>query len=98
MAHAIDIHSQTLIISYIELFLNDCTRFYDRQFITRGMMIKDLLIRFEKALDDCFISEKALESGISSVRYFAEMLYLSPNYFGDLIKKKLEKRHRSIFN
>ena len=32
--HNIDKHSKKLIVSNIELFLNYCMRFYDRQFIT----------------------------------------------------------------
>src|SRR5689334_745516 len=35
LEHAIDTHSKRLIVSNIELFLNYCVRFYDRQFITR---------------------------------------------------------------
>ncbi|WP_317162873.1 hypothetical protein [Sphingobacteruim zhuxiongii] len=35
LQHALDKHSKQLIISNIELFLNYCTRFYDRQFLTR---------------------------------------------------------------
>jgi hypothetical protein len=38
LQHAIDKHSKQLIVSNIELFLNYCTRFYDRQFITRDNM------------------------------------------------------------
>ena len=91
LEHAIDTHSKTLIVSYIELFLNYCNRFYDRQFITRGHVNKDLLARFEKVLDDYFASEMPLESGLPSVRYCAEKLFLSANYLGDLLKKETGK-------
>ena len=84
----LDKHSRTLIVSNIELFLNYCMRFYDRQFITRGNVNKDILVRFETLLADYFKSEKAQISGLPSVAYCAEMLNLSPNYFGDLIKKE----------
>lgn len=84
----IDQHSKTLIVSNIELFLNYCQRFYDRQFITRANANKDILIRFENLLNDYFASDKALLSGLPTVTYCAEQLFLSPNYFGDLIKKE----------
>lgn len=91
LEHAIDSHSKTLIITYIELFLNYCRRFYERQFITRNHVNKDVLSRFEKVIDDYFSSEMPLESGLPSVRYCAEKLYLSPNYLGDLLKKETGK-------
>jgi len=84
----IDQHSKTLIVSNIELFLNYCKRFYDRQFITRININKDILTRFENLLADYFKSGKAQSLGVPSVAYCAEQLYLSANYFGDLIKKE----------
>ncbi|HEX8607645.1 MAG TPA: AraC family transcriptional regulator [Pedobacter sp.] len=84
----IDKHSKTLIVSNIELFLNYCMRFYDRQFITRTNINKDILVRFENLLNDYLRSDKAHTMGLPSVSYCAEQLYLSANYFGDLIKKE----------
>ncbi|MBP3356284.1 MAG: helix-turn-helix transcriptional regulator [Rikenellaceae bacterium] len=88
LQHAIDKHSKTLIVSNIELFLNYCIRFYDRQFITRNHVNSDLLGRFERLLDDYFHSDKPHTLGLPSVRWCAGELNLSPNYFGDLIKKE----------
>jgi AraC-like DNA-binding protein len=84
----IDKHSKTLIVSNIELFLNYCMRFYDRQFITRNNVNKDILVRFENLLKDYFTSDKTQTLGLPSVTYCAEQLHLSANYFGDLIKKE----------
>jgi len=84
----IDKHSKTLIVSNIELFLNYCMRFYDRQFITRNNVNKDILVRFENLLDEYFAQGKAVIAGLPSVAYCADRLHLSPNYFGDLIKKE----------
>ncbi len=91
LEHAIDKHSKTLIVSYVELFLNYCQRFYDRQFITRSNVNKNILVRFEKVLDDYFSSEIAIESGLLTVSYCADKLFISPNYLGDLLKKETGK-------
>ncbi len=91
LQHAIDSHSKTLIVSYLELFLNYCKRFYERQFITRSHVNKDILVRFEKILKDYFSSDLPLDSGLPSVRYCADKLFISPNYLGDLLKKETGK-------
>jgi AraC-like DNA-binding protein len=88
MDQNIDKHSKTLIVSNIELLLNYCMRFYDRQFITRSNVNKDILMRFENLLEDYFRSEKAQALGLPGVAYCAEQLHLSANYFGDLIKRE----------
>ncbi|MGM5629892.1 AraC family transcriptional regulator [Apibacter raozihei] len=88
---SIDKHSKTLIASNIELFLNYCTRFYDRQFITRDNANKGILERFERVLNQYFESDKPLNIGLPSVGYCADELHLSANYFGDLIKKETGK-------
>jgi len=91
LEHAIDTHSRTLIASNIELLLNYCRRFYDRQFITRDHAHKDLLARFETLLDDYFQSDKPQTLGLPSVSYCAGELSLSAKYFGDLVKKETGK-------
>ncbi len=91
LKHAIDKHSKKLIVSNIELFLNYCVRFYDRQFITRDHVSIGTLEKFESLLNDYFSSEKPQDVGIPSVAFFANELHLSANYFGDLIKKDTGK-------
>jgi AraC family transcriptional activator of pobA len=91
LEHAIDKHSKTLIVTNIELFLNYCVRFYDRQFITRDVAHKGILQRFEDVLTEYFQSDKPQTIGLPSVTYCAEQLNLSTNYFGDLIKKDTGK-------
>jgi AraC family transcriptional activator of pobA len=88
LQHPIDKHSRKLIVSTIELFLNYCERFYDRQFITREHINKDILTRFEELLDNYFKSDKPGQIGLPSVAYCADELNLSTKYFGDLIKKE----------
>ncbi|WP_093833030.1 helix-turn-helix domain-containing protein [Spirosoma endophyticum] len=84
----IDKHTKGLIASNIELLLNYCIRFYDRQFITRDDANKGILERFEDLLTGYFSSDKPQSEGLPSVGYCAEVLHLSPNYFGDLVKKE----------
>jgi AraC-like DNA-binding protein len=91
LEHAIDKHSNKLIASNIELLLNYCNRFYDRQFITRDNTNKGILEMFEELLNDYFSSDKSQKVSLPSVTYFAEELHLSPNYFGDLMKKETGK-------
>lgn len=88
LQHAIDKHSKQLLANNIELFLNYCTRFYDRQFITRENINKGVLERFENLLNGYFSSDKPVNIGLPTVSYCAEELNLSANYFGDLIKKE----------
>lgn len=88
LSHAIDKHSRTLIVSNIELFLNYCVRFYDRQFVTREHVHKDVLTKFEDLLKGYFVSDRPQLFGLPSVGYCAEQLNLSPKYFGDLIKRE----------
>lgn len=88
LEHAVDKHSKTLIANNIELLLNYCVRFYDRQFITRDNTNKGILERFEKLLNAYFESDKTHEVGLPTVAYCANQLNLSANYFGDLFKKE----------
>jgi AraC-like DNA-binding protein len=91
LKQSLDKHSKTLIVNNIELFLNYCVRFYDRQFITREKVQKDILQKFESLLNHYFQSDKPQTIGLPSVAYCAEQMHLSANYFGDLIKKETGK-------
>ncbi len=91
LQQSVDKHSKKLIASNIELFLNYCERFYDRQFITRNNVNKGILEKFEDSLNSYFSSEKPQNIGLPSVAAFAAEMNLSANYFGDLIKKETGK-------
>lgn len=88
LEHSIDRISKRLIATHIQLLLDYCLRFYERQFITREPINRDLLARFESLLDTYLSSGKALRDGLPTVKYCASELCLSPGYFGDLIKKQ----------
>ena len=91
LEHAIDRHSKRLIAINIEMLLDYCLRFYERQFITRTGANRDVLTRFESLLEDYFSSERIVREGMPSVKYCAGELCLSANYFGDLVKKETGK-------
>ena len=87
----IDRHSKELIVANLELLLKYCSRFYDRQFITRGHVNHGIIEQFEQKLKDYLLSKKLRTDGVPTVAHFAQELNLSPNYFGDLIKKETGK-------
>lgn len=84
----IDAHSQTLIVSNIELLLNYCTRFYDRQFYTRTNLNKDIVAQFEQLLISYYASAKPLDLGIPTVQFCGAALNLSAKYLSDLLRKE----------
>lgn len=88
LAHPVDKHSKRLIARNIELLLDYCMRFYERQFVTRTKANKDILTKFEDLLDAYFQNDRPQTEGLPSVKYFADSVHLSSNYFGDLVKKE----------
>lgn len=91
LEYGIDKHSKVLLVNHIELLLNYCMRFYERQFTTRSRINSDALTRFEKLLNEYFEGTLAEQNGLPTVKYFADKLCLSPNYFGDMLKKETGK-------
>ncbi|AEV98148.1 transcriptional regulator [Niastella koreensis] len=87
----IDVHSQTIIVSNIELLLNYCTRFYGRQFITRKSSNNAVVVQIEKLLKEYFKRSEITETGLPTVKYLAEQVHLSPSYLSDLLKKETGK-------
>jgi len=87
----LDKHSQNLIISNIELMLDYCTRFYDRQFYTRSNLNLDYVSKFEKTLKTYFDTGRVHEMGLPNVRFLAQELNFSASYLSDLLKKETGK-------
>ena len=94
----IDKHSQKLITSNLELLLNYCTRFYDRQFYPRTNLNKDFVTKFEAKLKEYFNSGQATISGMPSAGYFGKELNMSANYLSDLLKKETGKGIKEHIN
>ena len=89
--HAIDRHSRRLICTNIRLLLDYCMRFYERQFETRNKVNNDIIVRFEHLPNEYFEGDAPQHLGLPSVKYFADKVFLSPNYFGDMIRKQTGK-------
>ncbi|MDE6878462.1 MAG: helix-turn-helix transcriptional regulator [Odoribacter sp.] len=95
--HAIDTHSGTILSRHIELLLDYCTRFYERQFVTREGRNKVVMERLEILLD-AYIASGRLQCGeLPSAEYCAEHLGLSVAYFCDLMKWETGKTPDEYF-
>ena len=93
----IDKHSRELIVSNIELLLNYCLRFYDRQFITREEINHSVVKKFISLLDE-YIARKAEREGLPTVAYFADKCCYSPKYFGELVKTETGQTAKGFIN
>ena len=89
--HMLDRHSQNLIVSNIELFLDYSLRFYDRQFFSRVNLNIDTISKFERFLINYYETDKAHQNGVPNVEYCAKQLNLSSNYLSDLLKRETGK-------
>ncbi len=87
----IDKYSQNLIVSNIQLLLDYCMRYYDRQFYIRTNLNKDIVSQFENIISTYFASNKPFEQGLLTVAYLGKKLNLSPKYLSDMIKKETGK-------
>jgi len=94
----IDNHSQRVMISGLELLLNYCARFYERQFNTRSVQHKDIVGQVEQLLKDYLASEQLVEHGPPSIQYMADRVHLSPNYLSDLLKKETGRTTKDHIN
>lgn len=83
---SIDAFSQDVMVSHIELLLNYCNRFYNRQFITRKSVNNTLLTKLETLLSDYFEGDKVQQFGLPTVAYISEALNVSPNYLSDMLR------------
>ena len=97
LSHSIDKHTRELIVSNIELLLNYCLRFYDRQFITREEINHTVVKKFTALLDD-YIEKKAYREGLPTVAYFADKCCYSAKYFGELVKTETGRTAKDYIN
>lgn len=93
-----DRYTRRIVASYIETMLSYCLRFYDRQFVVKKTDATNIISRLEMVLDDYYAKEKATDSGLPTVQYCAGCVNLTPNYFGDLVKKETGKSARQYIH
>ncbi len=72
--------------------LTCCRRFYERQFDTKKMHTSELIHRLDSIIDGYLSGESNLPQNIGqlSVAWCAKQFHLSPNYFGDLVRKEIK--------
>lgn len=80
--------TRRLLATNIQLVLDYCLRFYERQFSTRQTVNSSILAKFETLLTNYFASPRLRSEGVPTVKWCADELCLSANYFGDLIKRE----------
>lgn len=82
-----DGHTQYIIVAYLQLILEYIARFYAGQLSMQSASRSDLLKRFENLLRRYYDEGMQLTHGLPTVKYCAQELFLSTNYFGDLIRQ-----------
>ena len=91
LQRCIDCYSQKIISKYIELLLDYCERFYERQFITRNEANKQIIGRFNRLLDHHFHTIQSQSADLPTIEDCAGSLHLSPAYFNDLLEYETGK-------
>jgi AraC-like DNA-binding protein len=94
----IDNHSQQVLVSNIELLLNYCTRFYERQFNTRSASHSDVVSKVEALLKNYYLEHQLIENGPPSIQYLAERCHLSASYLSDLLAKETGRSAKDHIN
>ena len=82
-----DQHTRPIITALLQLVLEHIARFYARQLSSEATRSNDLLTRFENLLGRYYSDGTYRDQGLPTVKYCAQGLFLSPNYFGDLVKE-----------
>lgn len=95
----IDPYSRDLLIANLEVLLNYANRFYNRQFITRTVVNKEAITKFESLLEKRCSVMVIEQQGQPRVSELAKDIGYSPNYLSDMLKKetgKTTKEHISL--
>lgn len=94
----IDKHSNQLLVAHIDLMLNYCNRFYERQFETRSHQHSDIVTRITEMIEEYYEENKQVMLGPPSIQYFADKVNLSANYLSDLLKKETGRNTKEHIN
>jgi len=98
ISERIDNHSQQVLVSNIELMLNYCVRFYERQYNTRSAQNSDVISRVEKLLKEYYQNHDLIQAGQPTIQYLANQCHLSPSYLSDLLTKETGRSAKEHIN
>lgn len=94
----IDNLSQRVIVSNLELLLNYCMRYYERQFNTRTATNKDIVSKISSELKSYYRQNKIELLGAPTIQMLAEAVHLSPSYLSDLLRKETGRSAKDHIN
>lgn len=94
----IDNHSQQVLVSNVQLILDYCVRFYERQMNTRSAQNVDVISNVEKLLKDYYANNDLIDSGQPTIEYLAINCHLSPHYLSDILTKETGKSAKEHIN
>ncbi len=82
-----DVHTKRIVVAHIRVILELIGRYYAAQMAMPQRNSADILTRFENLLRQYYDNRLQLQHGLPTVKFCAQELFLSPNYFGDLVKQ-----------
>lgn len=97
LQHGIDKYTRKVMVSNIQLLLDYCLRFYDRQFTTREIINHSVVLKFDKLLNE-YLDNRSEREGLPTVQYFADKCCLTSGYFSELVKAETGDSAKSFIN
>lgn len=96
--HPVDSHTATILSRHIQLLLDYCSRFYERQFITREDRNKSVVEQLGGLMDDYISSGRLINGGFPTAQYLADHIGMSPAYLADMLKYETGKGLDEFFS
>lgn len=84
-----DKFSRRIITAGIAVLLNLCMRYYERQHTEPRDSADAIVTKFSKLIIDYLSGQRDVITEFPTVSSCAEVLHISPNYLGDVVRKKL---------
>lgn len=98
IAGSTDNYSKPVVVSTLDLLLNFCARFYERQYKTKSIQTNNIVNQVSSILKDNYDSGLFIKQGIPTVENIAEIIGITPNYLGDVLKKETGKNAKDFIN
>ena len=97
LQRARDHYSSSILAKQIQRILDYITRFYERQFITRELIVEEIIACYNKLLGEYIESGKLHTNAQPGAKYFADKLCLSEACFSDVLIHKTGRAHDCCF-